>query len=68
MGIGPKAWANNARLQLARKRLLNSSDSIGAIAQSLGYEDPGQFTKYFKQNLGCSPREFRRSFVGTDSS
>jgi YesN/AraC family two-component response regulator len=42
--------------------LLNSNDSISHIARQVGYDDPAQFTKYFKKNLGCSPREFRQSF------
>ncbi|MEH6588452.1 MAG: arabinose operon transcriptional regulator AraC [Halioglobus sp.] len=62
MGISPKAWSNNLRLQLARKHLLNGDESIGSIANSLGYEDPTQFTRNFKKNVGCSPREFRSSF------
>lgn len=62
MGIGPKAWANNLRLQQARKHLLAGDDSVNAIANRLGYEDPTQFTRNFKKNVGCSPREFRSSF------
>ena len=62
MGVSPKSWGNNLRLQQARKLLLGNSDSINHVARQVGYEDPSQFTKYFKRNMGCSPREFRRSF------
>lgn len=62
MGMSPKAWINAARLQQARKLLLNSRASIGRIASRVGYEDPAHFTRYFKQNMGCSPRQFRRTF------
>jgi AraC-like DNA-binding protein len=62
MGVSPKSWGNNMRLQQARKLLLGNSDSINLIARQVGYEDPSQFTKYFKRNMGCSPREFRQSF------
>jgi AraC family transcriptional regulator of arabinose operon len=61
MGVSPKSWGNNMRLQQARKLLLANNDSINHIARQVGYEDPSQFTKYFKRNMGCSPREFRQS-------
>ena len=64
MGIGPKAWISDQRLQQARKLLINSAESISAIGARLGYEDPSHFTKHFRSNMGCSPRQFRQSFVG----
>jgi AraC family transcriptional regulator of arabinose operon len=62
MGVSLKAWSGNLRLQQARKKLLGSEDSVSLIARQVGYDDPTQFTKYFKKNLGCSPRKFRQSF------
>lgn len=65
MGIGPKAWSSNLRLQQARKLLLSSDVAIAAIAEKVGYEDPAQFARNFRRNVGCSPREFRKSFCRT---
>lgn len=62
MGMGPKAWISDRRLQQARKLLINSSESISAIGARLGYDDPSHFTKHFRSNMGCSPRQFRQSF------
>lgn len=66
MGVSPKSWGNNIRLQRARKLLLGSSDSIGLVAREVGYEDPTQFTKYFKKNMGCSPKQFRQEFSASN--
>ena len=63
MGVSPKFWSNNLRLQRARQLLLSSNKSIASIAREVGYEDPTHFTRYFTQNLGCSPRAFRQSFA-----
>jgi len=45
---------------LAGDKLTNSSDPIGAIAQSLGYESESAFSTAFKRIMGASPREYCR--------
>tara|TARA_R110002049_G_scaffold177382_14_gene344558 strand:- start:3177 stop:4292 length:1116 start_codon:yes stop_codon:yes gene_type:complete len=65
MGISPKSWSNNMRVQQARMLLLTNSDDINCIARKVGYDDPAQFSRYFKKSIGCSPREFRKAFAMT---
>jgi AraC-like DNA-binding protein len=48
---------------LAADRLRNSSDGLGTIAQSLGYESESAFGKAFRRVMGCSPRQYTRSAV-----
>jgi AraC-like DNA-binding protein len=47
-------------LGFAGDRLTNSSDSISAIARSLGYESESAFSTAFKRVMGRSPREYSR--------
>ena len=51
-----------ARYQHACDLLHNISLSIEAIAQSLGYQDPANFTRAFRKWSGLSPRDWRRDF------
>ena len=46
---------------VAGDRLRSSSESILAIAVSLGYESESAFGKAFKRVMGCSPRQYGRS-------
>lgn len=46
--------------QLARERLTSSHMSITEIALSLGFNDPSNFTRAFRDREGLSPRAFRR--------
>jgi len=62
MGISPKSWSNNLRLQNARKLLLTTDLGVNQIAQEVGYEDSAYFTRYFTKSMGCSPRAFRKMF------
>ena len=45
---------------LAGDRLMNSSDPISVISQSLGYESESAFSTAFKRVMGCSPRQYSR--------
>jgi AraC-like DNA-binding protein len=46
------------RMLLAGDRLMNSHDSVSAIALSLGYESESAFSFAFKREMGCSPRQY----------
>lgn len=48
------------RMMLAGDKLLNSSESIFAIAYSVGYESDSAFSAAFRRVMGCSPRQYTR--------
>lgn len=56
----PHQYLTDIRLQIARKRLLESAESISNIAYGLGFEDPLYFSRVFSKANGVSPREFRK--------
>jgi AraC-like DNA-binding protein len=61
VGATPMEYLTRWRMILAADRLKNSSDGLGAIAQSLGYESESAFGKAFRRLMGCSPRQYIRS-------
>lgn len=61
VGTTPMEYLTRWRMVQASKRLETSSDSISAIALSLGYESDSAFRKAFRGVMGCSPREYGRS-------
>jgi AraC family transcriptional activator of pobA len=51
-----------ARLTSEAKLLLHQTDwSVGAIADSLGFEYPTYFHRFFKLHTGTTPRAFRQA-------
>jgi AraC-like DNA-binding protein len=60
VGSTPMEYLTRWRMMLAGDRLLNSGDSIGEIASSLGYESESAFGKAFKRLMLCSPRQYAR--------
>ncbi|MCG1036688.1 AraC family transcriptional regulator [Polaribacter sargassicola] len=45
----------------AKRSLINSSIKSTELAYSLGFDDPTNFTKYFKKNTGLTPNSFIKS-------
>jgi AraC-like DNA-binding protein len=50
------------RLEAAVERLTETGESIASIAAACGYSDQSAFTRKFRQTVGLSPSEYRRSF------
>ena len=65
VGASPMEYLTRWRMMVAGDRLTNSSDSISAIALALGYESESAFSTAFKRIMGCSPRQYSRSFHKT---
>ena len=52
---------NNVLAGWARQNLIETDQSVEAIALALGYQDAANFRRAFRNNEGCSPNEFRRA-------
>lgn len=48
-----------ARMRRARRLLIGTNYTIGAIAARCGYENIYYFSRAFRKAVGCSPSEFR---------
>ena len=61
-GLALIDYAQNLRIEEA-KRLLESSDqSVDEICFEIGYEDPSFFRRLFKRRTGVAPARYRRVF------
>ena len=61
VGTSAMEYLTSWRMLLAADRLVNSRDSVSAIALSLGYESESAFGFAFKREMGCSPRQYCRA-------
>ena len=49
----------------AKRNLINTTMKSNELAFKLGFEDPTNFTKYFKKHTGLTPKEFTKSYLHT---
>lgn len=61
-GESPLAYLQTVRIEVAKKFLEVSAQTIAEITQKVGYEDVSSFSKMFKRKVGLSPREYRGRF------
>ena len=61
-GLAPLEYVHTLRLEEAKQLLEASEDPIEGIAEAVGYQDPGFFTRLFKRKVGLSPLQYRRRF------
>lgn len=58
--LTPMAYLNIERMAEAIRQLSETRDSLFEIASRLGFESPGNFTRFFRMHEGVSPSEYRR--------
>ena len=58
-GQSPLELVHENIIQVAKKMLLNTKDSVNEIAYSLGFEYPNYFSRFFTKKTGLSPKVFR---------
>jgi AraC family transcriptional regulator len=60
-GCSPRSWLLVRRLDAAKRRLAETSDTVDQIALSLGYKSGSQLSRAFRARFGMSPQAFRRA-------
>jgi two-component system response regulator YesN len=53
-------YLTDIRMDKAKKMLADVQYKIYEVSSQVGYKDPVYFTKLFKKQTGCTPKEFRR--------
>jgi AraC-like DNA-binding protein len=61
IGKTPLAYLAEWRLNLAADRLRSGGETVGTIAQAIGYSSEPGFSRAFRARFGRSPSEFRRA-------
>ncbi|MFC3230563.1 AraC family transcriptional regulator [Marinibaculum pumilum] len=60
-GLTPGCVANAGRMERAIQGLTQSRQPLSDLALDLGYAAQGNFTRFFKQQIGISPASYRRA-------
>jgi AraC-like DNA-binding protein len=60
IGVPPMQYLARWRIQAARRLLIESRDTVGAIAVDVGYESEAAFARAFKRVVGVPPAAWRR--------
>jgi len=61
-GMSPLEYVHTLRLEEAKQMLESGDESIEAIANEVGYEDAGFFSRLFRRNVNRTPAQYRRRF------
>ncbi|MNZ77808.1 HTH-type transcriptional activator Btr [compost metagenome] len=61
IGITVSDYVTQYRMQQAKELISRSGTKLSDIAEKVGYNDPGYFSKSFKKFYGYSPSEYEKS-------
>ncbi|MBE7087037.1 MAG: helix-turn-helix domain-containing protein [Clostridiales bacterium] len=61
-GYPPMQYVAVIKMETAKFLLMNTSDSIGKVMESVGFYDSAHFSKTFKQMVGYSPKAYREIY------
>jgi len=57
----PLYYLNSIRIEKAKQLLMTTNDRVFEISQSIGFNNEYYFNRRFKEHVGISPGQFRRS-------
>lgn len=60
MGVSPKAYQQEVKMQGAVSMLKEGEMTINEISEALGYYSQFQFSSSFKKRFGCNPTEYKK--------
>lgn len=60
LGVAPRDYVLNQRIQEAQKLLLTTAMSVSEVAESVGYSSQFQFSRVFKRAAGVPPLQYRK--------
>lgn len=63
MGISPKAYLGQIRLERAAELLMTSDESIQNIAMKTGFRTEKNFFVTFKQRFQMTPKTYRERYA-----
>ena len=63
VGKTPKQLIDDRLLLEAKRLLVYTNHSIKEIGFQLGFEEPTNFSRFFRKQAGHSPAEFRKPFA-----
>jgi len=55
----PLIYANVLRVEAAIHKLTEQQQTVSDISDALGFSAPGHFSRFFRQNIGITPTEYR---------
>lgn len=61
-GMAPLEYVHTLRLEEAKQMLESGDAPVEAIANEVGYEDAGFFSRLFKRQVTLTPAQYRRRF------
>ena len=59
-GVPPSQYQIRLRLDVARRLLRETKESVITIANDVGYSNPSHFAQLFRKGTGLSPTTYRR--------
>lgn len=62
VGVTLSAYADQRRLDHARRALLGTPVPVKQLAYTLGFKQPSHFSNWFRKKTGVSPRAFRQTW------
>ena len=61
-GMSPLEYVHTLRLEEAKQMLESGEQPIEAIANEVGYEDAGFFSRLFRRKVNLTPAQYRKRF------